>query len=149
VAKVNITQAAKLAGITRQHLHKKYINPKDKEGKPLPARLSVEQDRQGNPVIDTSELLRVFGSLVDDTGDTGDSKQQSTDLRYATPENIAETAVLQVEVKLLREQLKEYKDRESRYQSTIDRLTDTLKQLEHKPAPALGFWSRLFRGNNG
>ena len=52
--KVTITEAAKLAGVSRAHLYNKYI----KNG-----LISVSKDHRDRPFIDTSELLRVFGEL--------------------------------------------------------------------------------------
>ncbi len=54
MAKVTISEAARLVGLARQNLYKNYIN----EGK-----ISVERDSLGNPKIDTSELIRVFGEI--------------------------------------------------------------------------------------
>jgi hypothetical protein len=54
MAKVTVSEAARLVGLARQNLYKNYIN----EGK-----ISVERDHQGNPKIDTSELIRVFGEI--------------------------------------------------------------------------------------
>jgi hypothetical protein len=54
MAKVSITDAAKLAGVSRAHLYNKYIKP---------GLLSVDRDNLDKPRIDTSELLRVFGEL--------------------------------------------------------------------------------------
>jgi len=71
MALVSVSQAARLAGISRQHLYRKYIKP---------GEISVQRDDKGDPVIDTSELLRVFGLLVGDT--LGDDNK----LQEATPE---------------------------------------------------------------
>ncbi len=54
MAKVTVTEAARLAGIARQHLYRAYINT---------GKLSIDKDFNGRPVVDTSELLRVFGEL--------------------------------------------------------------------------------------
>jgi hypothetical protein len=58
MSQLNITSAAKAAGISRNTLYKKI-----KKGV-----ISVTQDRQGNRVIDTGELIRVFGELDRVTG---------------------------------------------------------------------------------
>ena len=52
---VTITEAARLAGVSRQTLYKKLGN----------GTLSASVDRHGDRAIDTSELLRVFGELKD------------------------------------------------------------------------------------
>lgn len=54
MALVSISEAARLAGISRTHLYKKYLA----EG-----IISKTTDAVGNSVIDTSEILRVFGKL--------------------------------------------------------------------------------------
>lgn len=52
--KVSITQAAKLAGISRSYLYRKYINN---------GLISVEKE-DNQKFIDISELIRVFGDMV-------------------------------------------------------------------------------------
>lgn len=53
MAKLNLSQAAKVVGKNRVTLWR-HINA---------GKLSAERDRDGNPFIDTSELLRVYGEL--------------------------------------------------------------------------------------
>ena len=61
MAKVNISEAARMVGKSRSHLYEKYINT---------GAITVESDRDGRKVIDTSELIRVFGSLsLDDNSE--------------------------------------------------------------------------------
>ncbi len=95
--KVNITQAAKMVGITRPTLYK-HIESKG---------ISVEEDEDGRG-IDVSELVRVYGDKVRqleifspshdiDDGPNVNSRKQ------ATPNN---TAVDSVEVEVLRERVK-------------------------------------------
>ncbi len=54
MALVSISEAARLAGISRTTLYDSYINN---------GVLSIQADRKGKPKVDTSELLRVLGSL--------------------------------------------------------------------------------------
>ena len=56
MTQVSITKAASLAGVSRSTFYRSYINN---------GKVSVTNDSQGNPVVDTSELLRVFGVLHD------------------------------------------------------------------------------------
>jgi predicted RNase H-like nuclease (RuvC/YqgF family) len=113
MAKVNITEAAKLAGITRQYLHKKYINT---------GKITVEKDEEGkNPQIDTAEIARVFGKISDNSND-------SNSYRQTTPENDSKNTALQAENQLLRELLKAKEDH-------ISDLQQSLRLLEHKAAP--------------
>jgi len=56
MALVSISEAARLAKISRTALYKNYINTH-------PAKLATTTDEKGDRRIDTSELLRVFGKL--------------------------------------------------------------------------------------
>ena len=121
MALVNITEAARLAGKSRSQFYKGYI----KAGK-----VSVSKDAEGKPCIDTAELLRVFGRLQD-TGDTG--KQDAPAHAPTPPPQQADTgklAALEMEVKLLREQLDKAEGREKWLQGQVENLTDTMKRLE-------------------
>lgn len=129
MAKVNITEAAKLAGITRQYLHKKYIST---------GKISVEKDEQGkNPQIDTAEILRVFGKNVVDSNIDSESGNSH---RQMTPENDSKIAFLEEKLRLLSEQLtaaqereKIANERENRLMNQIDQFATTIRLLEHKP----------------
>jgi hypothetical protein len=54
MALVSISEAAKLAGISRTHFYRKYINK---------GLLSILKNDLGKPSVEISELLRVFGTL--------------------------------------------------------------------------------------
>ena len=134
MAKVSITTAAKLAGVSRSTLYRSYINK---------GLLSISKDQKDKRCIDTSELLRVFGTLQGEIeqGDSSDSVGQSN----ATPSDSAgqlektpqpSESTLALELKLTKEQLIESLNREEWYKKKIDDLTDTMKLLEHKSAPA-------------
>lgn len=136
---VNITKAAQLAGIGRETLYKNYINK---------GRISTTRDERNRPMVDTSEILRVFGRLHSE-GDT--QKETPTERQNPTPDSIhhtppelsAQLAQLQAENTQLRERLEEAKERESWQREKIDTLIDTVKLLEApKPAPpsALSRW---------
>lgn len=136
---VNITKAAQLAGIGRETLYKNYLNK---------GRISITRDERNRPMVDTSEILRVFGRLHSE-GDT--SKETPTERQNPTPDSIhptppelsAQLAQLQAENTQLRERLEEAKERESWQREKIDTLIDTVKLLEApKPAPpsALSRW---------
>jgi hypothetical protein len=82
MALVNLTEAAKLAGISRVTLYKKYIKP---------GILSVVSDDRNRPAVDTSELLRVFGKLyTDKQSDSVNNLQELT--QNLTPETAYLTA---------------------------------------------------------
>jgi hypothetical protein len=135
--KFNLTQAAVLAGTTRQRIGR-YI----KEGK-----LSAEKTADGKTVIDKSELLRVFPNLV--------TPGASQPLRSDTPDI---TAILQSQIELLQRELdvtRQERDRNrEEYQREKDRLLGIIesqtrllpapKEPEPAPAPKKTFWQRWF-----
>ncbi|WP_312283669.1 hypothetical protein [Candidatus Igneacidithiobacillus taiwanensis] len=53
MSKVTLTEGAKLVGISRVTLYKHIRD----------GSLSIDRDEKGKPKVDTSELLRVFGTL--------------------------------------------------------------------------------------
>ena len=75
MAQLNMTDAAKAAGVSRNTLYKKI-----KKG-----TISVTYDRHENKVIDTSELIRVFGELQGVTWD--DSNPLRHPQHQVTPNN--------------------------------------------------------------
>ena len=86
MALVTVTHAARLAGISRQYLYKAYI----KTGK-----VSVERDSKGSPLIETSELLRVFGVLG---GEWMNAQVDDESLHVETLENAVDIKVLSAEL---------------------------------------------------
>ena len=141
MSQVNITQAAKLAGLSRSHFQKNYV----KTGK-----ITVSRDNKNRPQIDTAELLRVFGELHHTPPHTAEAH---TTTHHHTPE--AHT----VEIEVLKQQLADAQQREQEtkrraehqeqnfakreewYQSQIKNLTDTMKLLE---APKQEKYPRLW-----
>ena len=126
MSRMSVSEAARQAGISRQYFYTKFIKTGD---------LTVSVDENGNKYIDQAELLRACNgrlpwakppSTVNDT-------LQSKNLRHTTPEITRSIDGLQVEVQLLREQLQKSEEREQRLLGQVDRLTDTIKQIEHRP----------------
>ena len=122
MAKVTVSEAARLAGISRQHLYKKWITP---------GLLSVSKDGEASPMIDTSELLRVFGELK------GDSPR----LQEATPDDslVGRAQALEVELHAARAlladreaQLQEAREREAWLKQHVTEVTGALRPLEDK-----------------
>ncbi len=111
--KVTISEAAKLAGISRQHMYRAYI----KSG-----AVSITKD-QDKSFIDISELLRVFPSVTQVTDD-GD-----TMLHQVTPKSDNVTGDNSELVTLLKHQLAESKEREEWLKSQIDELRQTHSRL--------------------
>lgn len=122
--KHSISEAAKLAGVSRSHFYKKFIRP---------GVISVEKDNDGNPQIDTAEVMRVFGGIHSGVADSVPERQKDT------PENGSINTALQVEIQLLREQLTAAMDDKKWLQGKVDQLTGQLdtatRLLEHKPSP--------------
>ena len=131
MALVTITDAARLAGISRQYLYKAYI----KTGK-----LSVDRDSKGSPVVETSELLRVFGAL---NGDWIDAPVDGDRLHMETTENAVDIRVLSVElaakdevISRLERQVTEGGEREAWLRQQLERaqavLTDQSATVRHR-----------------
>lgn len=146
MAKVSITDAAKLAGIGRQHLYRKYITPREKNGITSPSLITVEIDNNGNKVIDTAEILRVFKVLHTSEGDTTNISTGDNSTHNATAKRDNISTVLNAEVATLRDQLaisqerlksslneiKKLEDDKQWLKAKVDNLTDTLKRIEYK-----------------
>lgn len=94
MALLNISSAARAAGKDRNTV-KRYL----KDG-----RLTGTRDASGKTVIDTTELMRVFGSLVTD-GSTG----APVDRASSSPEN---TTIHQLTIETLVQQLQAAQERE-------------------------------------
>lgn len=129
--KHSVSEAARLAGVSRSHFYKKFIKT---------GLISVERDKDDKPVIDTAEIMRACGGLKAENSPTTQNGQ------FDTPEKHIQNTALQTEIQLLREQLtaaqereKIANDRENRLMNQIDQLTGqldtTTRLLEHKPAP--------------
>jgi DNA-binding NtrC family response regulator len=139
MALVSVSQAARLAGISRQHLYRKYIKP---------GEISVQRDGKGDPVIDTSELLRVFGRLVGDNPG-GDNGLQEETLEKTIGDNgllaelQARLQVLEVENRLLRERLED-KDRNLEDMRQALRLLEDMRPKEVPRLKEKPWWKRIW-----
>jgi hypothetical protein len=157
MAKVSISKAAKLAGVARSHLYEKYIKP---------GKMTVSTDDDGKRYVDTSELLRVFGTLKG--LDSEDSHEDSIEDRSGHVQaNVKDSYGQQLHdsfhlvleekdkhIRLLQAQLEEARQREIWLQEQVK---TTTKLLEHKAAEATvgqndastehrkGFFARLFK----
>lgn len=113
MAKVSISEGARMAGISRSYIYRKYITP---------GLLSTEKDNAGNTVVDTAEIIRVFGQIKQD------SEQDSKSSQMDTLEKDSKIATLEAELRLMRELAKAKDDH-------IADLQQSLRLLEHRPAP--------------
>lgn len=137
MAEVTVSKAARMTGKGRSTIQRHI-----KEGK-----LSAGRDAAGNPVIDTSELLRVYGALqADDTDKAGAIKQPDT------PE-ADQTAHTMIEA--LREELRAAREREDWLKGQLEAEQERSRELERRmlppgepgPGPGepkKGFFRRLF-----
>jgi hypothetical protein len=120
MTKVSISEAIRMAGVSRSHFYNKYIN------KGL-ISVQVEEDKK---LIDVSELIRVFGDIRVENS----SKEQ-----IRTVEHIESTTDKNKIIELLEQQLQESKQRENDaknretwLQQQIDDLRQQQNLLENK-----------------
>ena len=128
--KINISQAAKMTGKTRTTIYKKI-----KSGE-----LSAELGRDGNRLIDTAELLRVFGELV--TPDT--VSMDVHDTPQVTPLLERQISLLEAENKRLHEQIEADRREKERLLGLLEKQTLLLTHGQQEPAPKASFWRRVF-----
>ncbi len=139
MALLSLSAAARTANVSRQTIHT-YINS---------SKIATKVDNKGNKVIDTAELLRVFGALqFDNDGFT-------PLIQSLTPDTVhplqLENDALKATIELLRDQLFKTEQRELRLLDQVEKLTDSLKMIEHRPEPVAPapkkpqtFWQRVF-----
>ena len=99
---LNVTEAAKATNRSRATLYR-HINKGD---------LSVRQQPDGTKGIDTSELMRVFGPLQQDTSQTRKTAHHETDPNTALLQSRIEA--LERENELLRRELADAKNEKGR-----------------------------------
>lgn len=151
MAKLNMSEAARAAGITRATLYRHI----DK------GKLSKEEDSDGNPVIDMSEMLRVYPKLNTnykrDTANDSASKPV-----FYSGQNTGGTGLLQLRLEQAererdteRERREQAEVRERETKEEVQRLIGVIetqsRQLvaprEEAMTPPLArrrFWGRLF-----
>lgn len=112
MTKLSITASSKMAGISRQTMYKRYINTN---------KISVEVVN-GVKLIDTSELIRVFGELQ-----PADVK----DLQHTTSDNQQIDSVKDEIISMLKEQINEFKQREQENKEREKWLMDQLEKTTH------------------
>jgi len=132
--KINISQAAKMTGKTRTTIYKKI-----KSGE-----LSAELGSDGNRLIDTAELLRVFGDLV--TPDTVSMDVHG--IQQETPQVTSllerQISLLEAENQRLHEQIEADRREKERLFGLLEKQTLLLTHTQQEPAPKTTFWQRMF-----
>lgn len=153
MAKVSISEAARLVGISRSNLYKTYI----KQGK-----ISLTANHQGKPEVDTSELLRVFGSLQQCTDTVDRSRQQETPRVDSGGQGVTsllsgsnnlvlnenqqlreQLQATQLRLELMQDQLNKADEQAEWYKRQIEDLVGTVRLLEHQnqtPSPKKRWW---------
>lgn len=108
MSKVSISKAAKLAGVSRTTFYENYI----KKGK-----ISISQNSKGQKEVDVSEILRVFGTLQDDTKKSAELNTRNEQVLQSEQLSILQERLKGAEA-LLKEreqELQEYREREKHY----------------------------------
>lgn len=113
MAKVSISEAIRMAGISRSHFYNKYIN------KGL-ISVQVEDDKK---LIEISELIRVFGNI---------QVENSTKEQIRTVEDIKNIPDNTKIIELLEQQLLEYKQREIEAKSREEWLQKQIDELRQQ-----------------
>jgi len=103
MGKLNISQASKLAGVTRKTLYSHI-----KQG-----RISVEIDKDGNKVIDTAEILRVYTSKHEET----DTVYNGLQSKYTQDTQVVE--LLKQQIKRLESDIEDRKAKEQEFLNII------------------------------
>ena len=121
MSKVSISQAAKLAKISRSTLYNKYINT---------GMISVEtvEDKK---LIDMSELFRVFNNNI--TQDSNDTPINTVADSVEQAENTSKDKI----ISLLERQLQEAKEREEWLKAQLEKTTHLLEDKTPKPRKKL------------
>lgn len=123
MAQLSIAAAARTVGKDRGTIHR-YI----KSGK-----LSASKNASGHTVIETAELLRVFGSLQ---VDGGKPRKTSVANDVAAPvENSGVQHVLEATLELLKQQLKASQEREERLLAMLGHEQESRRELERRLLP--------------
>jgi hypothetical protein len=129
MAKVTVSEAARLVGLARQNLYKNYIN----EGK-----ISIERDHKGNPKIDTSELIRVFGEIrmtdymsPSEQPETGAKVMIDSGLAAAFEAKDQVIAALRLQIDASIEREKRAEEREQWLQQQLENAQRQVKLLTH------------------
>lgn len=126
MAKHSISEAARLTGKSRSTLHRHI-----KLGK-----ISKEVSPAGEPVIDTSELNRVYGDLSHQPASSATPMMQ-----VETP---PEDPTVKAEKAALRRENESLRDERDRWAAQAERLTLLLADQRSTQSRTQGFWARLF-----
>lgn len=121
MALVSVSQAARLAGISRQHLYRKFIKT---------GEVSVSKGIKGEPLIDTSELLRVFGELHGDSHGDGVELQKETHEKHTGDSGLL--SELQAKLQLVEAENRALRERIEDKDKHLDDVRQAMRLLEDK-----------------
>ena len=132
MAKLNLTQAAKAAGIARGTLYRHIADGK----------VTCEQNGNGERVIDISKLLRVYKQLNSDGASQGDVQNDEIE-QQETPRDVQIEQVLREQISFLdrqnadlRRDKEKAEEREEKKQAEVDRLTGIIEKQQTLLLPA-------------
>lgn len=133
MAKVSISEAARLAGKSRTTLHRLI-----KTGE-----LSTCAGVRNSKLIDISELIRVFGDISVPV--TEQYSEQASEQRVTAPDTANEQVI-----NSLKQEVEHLRTLVSAQESHIDSLKQSLQLLEHKkdiqqPQPSLAKWWQFWK----
>ena len=137
---VNLTEAATLAGLSRSYFHTNYIKT---------GVISVNRTDSRNPKVDTSEILRVFGKIEQNS--LKEQYKEQLETHSKNTELFAENETLKVKIEGLQALLLTKEEQIKREQQLTDKAEQraiTAEQqyralLEDKLKKPKGFWNRL------
>jgi hypothetical protein len=112
MTKVTISEAIRMAGVSRSHFYKKYINTGV-------ISVLIEDDKK---LIDVSELIRVFGNI---------QIENNNNEHHRTIENTENTSTKDKIIELLEQQLRESKQREVEAKEREEWLKAQLEKTTH------------------
>lgn len=121
MAKHSISEASKLTGKARSTLHRHI-----KDGK-----LSKGQDVDGQPVIDTAELVRVYGPLQGRNSSATDPIGQHATLERDTPLQAKIDAMKDAQIDQLRADLDDARKERDDWKTQAQRLSGLLTDQRH------------------
>lgn len=134
MANLTVSEAARAVGKNRSTIQR-YIQS---------GKLSASKDNSGVCVIDTAELVRVFGEFA--------ASEANDNVKIESEQD--NQAALMATIEMLKDQLKAAQTRENRLLAMLEHEQETRRQLEQRLLPPgqndsgnnpkKGFWARLF-----
>ena len=131
MAKVSVTEAARLAGIGRQQLYRGYIST---------GKISVDRDHLGRPQIDTAEIIRVFGELKATQEETPNRQEETIEKRNLDNGIQALIEAKEETIAELRARLQEAADREAWLRQQLERAQAVLTDQRQPSRAWWKFW---------